>query len=108
MASILRVLGQSYPAAATETDLYACGTNSAVISTLTICNKSGSADAVTVRIAVAGVASVDKQLIVAGTNLAANSTMSMTIGITLAHLDVVRVTSTNGTTAFNIFGQENA
>jgi len=107
MAATYKVLGQSFPAAATQTTLYTVpAATSTVCSTLSVCNKAGAGDTVTVRICVAGAADNDKQLIMSGATIGANSLFTMTIGITLAATDVVKVTSTNGTSAFQLFGQE--
>ena len=109
MATALKVLGQAYPTATVETALYTVpAATSTVVSSLVICNTSGTADTVTIRVAVGGAGSANKQLILSGVSLAGNSSISMTVGITLATADVIRVTSANGTSAFSAFGQENS
>jgi len=109
MPATLRVLAQAFPTATVETVLYTCGTTSAVISTLVICNTSSSiADTFTVRICVGGAADSNEQLIFSAASIPAGTMLPVTIGITLANTDVVKVTSTNGTCAFNMFGQENS
>jgi hypothetical protein len=113
MAITKKVLGQSAPSATVLTDAYTVpGATSATVSTLTACNHHNStADTIRISIAVAGAANTDEQYIVGGDtsgglSVIANDTFAMTIGITLAATDVVRVYSTNGTTSFNIFGVE--
>lgn len=109
MTATIRVLAQLAPSAATETALYTCATTSVVISTLVICNTSVSApDTFTVRICVAGAADNDKQLIFNTATLPAGTMLPVTVGLTLANTDVIKVTATNGTCAFNLFGQENS
>jgi len=109
MAITLRVLGQVFPSAAVETTLYTCATTSAVISSLVICNQSVStADAFTVRICVAGAGDSTKQVLFSNANLPPNTMVPLTAGITLANTDVIKVTSANGTSSFNLFGQENS
>jgi len=108
MAITLRVLGQVFPSATVETTLYTCATTSAVISSLVICNTSASTpDTFTVRVCVAGAVDDNKQLIFDNATIPAGTMLPVTIGITLASTDVIKVTSTNGTCAFNLFGQEN-
>jgi hypothetical protein len=109
MATTLRVLAQLAPSAGSETTLYTCATTSAVISSLFVCNTSSStADTFTVRICVAGAADVAKQIIFSASSINPSTTLSIVAGITVANTDVIKVTSTNGTTSFSIFGQENS
>jgi len=102
----IRVLGQSAPTATVETALYTCATTSAVISTLNICNFGGTTDTFTVRINVGGVGDSNEQLLFYLAPLPANTTVTITIGITVETTDVINVTSINGTCAFTAFGQE--
>lgn len=104
----IRVLAQSAPSAAAETALYTCATTSAVISSLFICNTSSStADSFTVRICIGGAGDTAAQILFASAPIPANTTLPVVAGITCANTDVIKVTSTNGTTSFSLFGQEN-
>lgn len=107
MPTTRRVLGQSRPAAATETALYTVPAGgSTVCSTLTIAN-DGAATTVRVRIAVAGAATAASQdLFPTGTPIAAQQTITLTAGITLGAGDVVRVYATLATVTFQLFGEE--
>ena len=107
MATTYKVLGQSNPAATTATTLYTVpAATSTVVSTLTVCNQSSST--VTYRIAVrpAGEALAAKHYLAYDVALAANDSVALTLGITLATTDVVTVYSTAATTSFNLFGSE--
>jgi len=109
MAATIRVLGQSAPAATIETALYTCGTVSAVISSLFICNTDpGTPDTFTVRICVAGAGDNIKQVIFYNSPIPAATMINVVAGITLANTDVIKVVSTNGTCSFSVFGQENS
>ena len=108
MAVTIRVLGQAAPAAGVETALYTCATTSAVISTLNICNFGAAPDTFTVRVNVGGAGDANKQLLFYLAPLPANTTVTITIGITIETTYVINVTSTNGTSSFNLFGQENS
>ena len=108
MATTIRVLGQAYPAAGVQTALYTCAATSAVISTLAISNTDGVSDTVTVRIAVGGAADSDMQLLLSGATVSASGLNALTLGLTLATGDVIKVTSTNGACAFQLFGQESS
>jgi len=109
MAAIIRVLGQVYPAANTETTLYTCGTTSAVISTINICNTSPSAaDSFTVRICIAGAGDTNSQLLAYLVNLPPGTFLPVTVGLTVASTDVIKVLALNGTCSFQLLGQENS
>jgi hypothetical protein len=107
MTTVYKVLGQSAPAANTATTLYTVPSgNSAVCSSITISNGSGANTNVSVQVAVANAASAANQYIVQNNNLVANDTLFLTLGVTLAATDVVRVTATGANVAFNLFGSE--
>jgi hypothetical protein len=106
MATTYKVLAQSAPSATTNTDVYTVGSGkSAVISTITVCNRSTSA---TYRIAirVAGSALSNEEYVVYDSTVPANDTISLTIGITLAATDVVTVYASTANLSFNLFGAE--
>lgn len=113
MANSYKVLAQSFPAAATLTAAYTVpAATTVVISSITACNQSNTVvDTIRISIAVGGAADSQKQYIYGGsvgTGLAVSvvDTFVFTGGITLAATDIIRVYSTNGTTSFNIFGNE--
>ena len=106
MASTYKVLAQSAPAATTATTLYTVpSATSAVISTITVCNRSTSA---TYRIAVRplGATLANQHYVAYDATVSANDTISLTIGITLAATDVVTVYGSTANLSFNIFGAE--
>lgn len=78
-----------------------------MISSIIICNSDSGPDTLTVRICVAGTGNDPKQLFYSGAIILGNATIAGTLGLTLAMGDVIKVTSLNGTSAFQIFGQEN-
>ena len=106
MASTYKVLAQSAPSATTNTDVYTVGSGkSAVISTITVCNRSTSA---TYRIAVRplGATLANQHYVAYDATVAANDTVSLTIGVTLAATDVVTVYGSTANLSVNIFGAE--
>ena len=106
MASTYKVLAQSAPSATTNTDVYTVGSGkSAVVSTITVCNRSTSA---TYRIAVRplGATLANQHYVAYDATVAANDTISLTIGITLAATDVVTVYASTANLSVNIFGAE--
>lgn len=107
MATAYKVLGQSYPTAATATTLYTVpSATQAVVSTINVCNQSASADIIRIAIRPAGATLTASQYIVYNGSVIANGIFCMTAGVTLATTDVITVYSTNGTSSFSAFGSE--
>lgn len=101
-----KVLGQVNPGATTATTLYTVPADlSTVGSTLTVCNQGATG---TYRIAVrpAGAVLAAKHYIAYDAGLAANSTDTWTIGVTLATTDVVTVYASTANFSFCLFGDE--
>jgi hypothetical protein len=107
MAITYKVLGQSNPSANTNTTLYTVpAATSAVCSTLVICNQAASAATFRVAIRPAGATIATQHYTSYDTNLNANDSITITIGITLATTDVVTVRANTTTVSFNLFGSE--
>lgn len=108
MPTVYKALGQSNPSATTETVLYTVpSATSAVVSTLTICNQASSA--ATYRIAVrpsADGTTTAKHWIVYGATVGGSDTTALTLGLTLATGDTVRVYASTATLSFSAFGSE--
>lgn len=107
MTELRKILGQSAPAASVLTDVYTVGASTqAVISTLTISNRSITDTNFRVSVAQNGAADATKQYIYYDVFIPANDTFATTIGITLNAGDVIRFLSGNGNLSINIFGVE--
>jgi hypothetical protein len=107
MASTYKVLAQSAPSATTNTDVYTVGSGkSAVISTITVCNRAASAATYRIAIRVAGSALSNEEYIAYDATVPANDSIALTLGITLAATDVVTVYASTANTSFNLFGSE--
>lgn len=108
MATAYKILGQSNPAATTETVLYTVpSSTSAVISSLAVCNQTASA--ATYRIAVrpsADGSTAAKHWIVYGATVAASDSTILTLGLTLATGDTVRVYASTANLSFSAYGSE--
>ena len=106
MATTYKVLGQSNPAAETDTTLYTVpATTSTIVSTITVANLGTSG---TYRIAIrpAGASIANQHYIAYDGVLSANDTITWTLGITLATTDVITVRASNALFAFSAFGSE--
>ena len=107
MAITYRVLGQAAPAATTNTDLYTVGAGkSAVISTLTVCNRSASSATYRIAVRPSGAPLANEDYIAYDTTIVGNDTVALTLGITLAATDIITVYASANTLSFNLFGSE--
>ena len=107
MATTYKVLAQSAPSATTNTDVYTVGSGkSAVVSTITVCNRAASAATYRIAIRVAGATIANEDYIAYDSTVPANDTISLTFGITLATTDVVTVYASTANLSFNVFGSE--
>lgn len=108
MATTYKILGQLNPSATTETVLYtAPSLTSAVVSTIMIANQASAA--ATYRIAVrpsADASTTAKHWIVYGATVGASDSTALTLGITLAAGDTIRVYASTATLSFSAFGSE--
>jgi hypothetical protein len=107
MATTYKVLAQSAPSATTATDVYTVGSGkSAVVSTVTVCNRAATAATYRIAIRVAGSALSNEEYIAYDATVPANDTIALTLGITLAATDVVTVYGSSANLSFNLFGSE--
>jgi hypothetical protein len=107
MTTKYKVLGQALPNSNTFTSLYTVPAgNSAVISTLNVCNQSTSN--VTFRIAVrpANETLAGKHYVAYDVAMPAQDAIALTMGMSLDATDVVTVFSFQGNVSFNLFGTE--
>jgi hypothetical protein len=79
---------------------------SAVVSTITVCNRSAVAVTYRIAIRVAGTTIANEDYITYDSAVPANDTINLTIGITLAATDVVTVYASTANLSFNLFGAE--
>jgi hypothetical protein len=107
MADIFKVLGQLKPAATTLTDLYTVpAVTSATLSTLVVCNQSSIPTTFRMSAAIAGAADALSQYEFYDMPIQGNDTIPITMGITLAATDKIRVYSASGNVSFNAHGVE--
>lgn len=107
MPTTYKVLGQSAPAATTDTTLYTVpAATQTVVSTLVICNRSTVSATYRVAIRVAGTTLVNKDYIAFDSPIPGSDTIALTLGLTLGATDVVTVRASTADVSFNIFGSE--
>ena len=107
MAIAYKVLGQTITSAAGTATLYTVpAATSAVCSTIVVCNQAAAAATFRISVRPAGAAEIAKHYLAFNTNINANDSITMTIGITLATTDVITVTASTANVSFNLFGSE--
>ena len=108
MANTLKVLGQQNPSATTLTTLYTVPlSTTTVCSTLSVCNRSTTATSFRIAVRPAGAPISNEHYIYYDTPIPGNSTLTVTLGISLGTTDFVSCYATAATLSFNLFGQEN-
>ncbi len=107
MAANYKVLGQSNPVGLTTTTLYTVPTYSqTVVSTITICNTGNTSATYRVSVCPGGVGVTTSNYLVYDNALNATDSTFLTIGMTLATTDVVRVYASSSNLGFSLFGSE--
>lgn len=107
MAIRYRVLGQKSPTANQEWDIYTVtGPKDAVVSSITVANRN--TDSATFRIAVRpdNATLTDDHYIAYDVQVGSNSTISLSLGITMNENDRLTVRSSSGLVSFSVFGTE--
>lgn len=108
MPTAYKVLGQLNPAASNEENLYTVpASTQAVVSSIAITNQA--ATSATFRIAIrpsADSTTAAKHYLVYGTTVGANDTVVLTIGVTMATGDKIRVIGSTATLSFSAYGSE--
>jgi glucose-6-phosphate dehydrogenase assembly protein OpcA len=107
MPTVYKTLGQSAPAATTNTNLYTVpASTSAVVSTLVVANRATSAATFRIAIRPAGAAIANQHYIAYDSTVAANDSITLTLGISLATTDIITVYASTANLSFNAFGVE--
>jgi glucose-6-phosphate dehydrogenase assembly protein OpcA len=107
MATAAKVLGQSNPAATTATTLYTVPAATAtVVYTISACNQAATAGTFRIAVRPAGATLAAAHYLAYDSAIAANGSVFLTLGITLAATDVVTVYASSATMSFAMFGIE--
>ena len=107
MTTVYKVLGQITPTANTITTLYTVpAANSTVVSSMTICNQYTANANVSIAVCVANTSVTTTQYMVNKATVQANDTVFLTLGVTLAATDTLRVLSDQANVSFHSYGSE--
>ena len=107
MPQTYKVLGQISPTANTLSNVYTVpASNSAVISTITICNQTATNASYSIAVAPAGVTDNVRHYLIRGGVVPAADSIGVTLGITVSATDQVRANASVANISFNVFGSE--
>jgi glucose-6-phosphate dehydrogenase assembly protein OpcA len=107
MPTVYKTLGQSAPSATTNTNLYTVpASTSAVVSTVVVANRAATAATFRIAIRPAGAAIANQHYISYDSTVAANDSIALTLGISLATTDIITVYASTANLSFNAFGLE--
>ena len=102
-----KVLGQQNPSATTNTTLYTVpSATSTVISSVTICNQASTAGTFRIMVRPAAASLTAVHYVAYDVAIAANDTIALTLGITLATTDKLDVYASSANLSFAAFGSE--
>lgn len=102
-----KILGQSSPAATTQTTLYTVpAATQTTISSIVVCNQTTSKITFRIRVKIANAADAIGQYLWYDTPVPANQTFVAVMGITLGATDVLTVYANVANVSFNAFGVE--
>jgi hypothetical protein len=107
MPTTYNVLGQSNPSATTATTLYTVpSATQTIVSTVTVCNQAATAGTYRIAVRIAGAALATAQYVAYDISLPANTTDTLTLGLTLGATDVLTVYASSANFSFNAYGSE--
>jgi len=107
MATTYKTLGQAAPAATTSTDLYTVpAATSAIISTITVANRAVTDATFRISQSLTGAALDNKDYLVYDATVPGSGFITLTLGITMATTDKLRVYASSANISFNAFGTE--
>ena len=107
MPTVYKVLGQSNPTANTATTLYTVpSATDTVVSTLTVCNQAATAATYRIAVRPGGATLAASHYVAYDVSLPANTTDTLTLGLTLDATDVITVYASTATMSFHAYGSE--
>lgn len=107
MATTYKILGQSNPAATTDTNLYTVpAATEAVISTIVVANLSSTSATFRIAVRPNGATLANQHYVAYDVTVGGNDSTAITLGITVDATDVVTVRASTANLAFSAFGSE--
>lgn len=107
MATTYKIIGQSAPAATTETDLYTVpAATETIVSTIVVANRAATDATFRISISPNGAATANSQYIAYDLTCAGNGINAFTFGLTMDATDKIRVYASSANLTFSAFGTE--
>jgi hypothetical protein len=107
MATAYKIIGQSAPAATTETDLYTVpAATETIVSTIVVANRSATDATFRISVAPNGAATANSHYIAYDLTCAGNGLNAFTFGLTMDATDKIRVYASSANLTFSAFGTE--
>ena len=107
MANAYKVLGQIAPSATTATAIYTVpSATEAVVSSVTICERGGSAATFRLAVRPDGAGLSNEHYLVYDATLDSNDTIILTIGVTMDATDILEAYASSGDLTFQAYGSE--
>ena len=107
MAIAYKVLGQVAPSATTSTTVYTVpASTEAIVSSVTICNRSSSSGTFRLAVRPDGATLANEHYLVYDSNIDANDSIILTIGVTMDATDVPEAYAPSGDLTFHAYGSE--
>lgn len=108
MAFGYKILGQAAPADTNNADLYTVpASTEAIVSTIAVANVTATDATYEIYVRAAGAAAADGNALVKGATATANTTTTISIGVTLEAADIITIKSGTGSAlTFHAFGTE--
>lgn len=107
MANAYKVLGQTGDASANDVSLYTVPSSTeAVISTIVVCNRESATNTFRIAVKPDGATLSQKHYLAYDSEIQANDTITLTLGITVDASDIVSVGASDTNVSFSLFGTE--
>lgn len=107
MANAYKILGQVDDASANDVELYLVpASTEAIVSSITVCNREAAANTFRIATKTDNSAVANTDYIAYDTSIAANDTVTLTLGITLETGAEISVGASDGNVTFQAFGTE--
>lgn len=107
MANAYKILGQLADASANDVTLYTVpASTETIVSSIIICNREATANTFRLAIKADGGAVANEDYIAYDTNISANDSITLTLGITLDASDIISAGASDANVSFSVFGTE--
>lgn len=107
MANAYKILGQVADASANDVELYLVpASTEAIVSSITVCNREAAANTFRIATKTDNSAVANTDYIAYDTSIAANDTVTLTLGITLETGAEISVGASDANVTFQAFGTE--